>query len=172
MDVRTLSAVANLLSVARRVTRAQAGTVYSRETDGLRFLVSQNEPLARDLGYAGASDTLTRTHLPWTERSIATYVALTSSIVNIPDVYALPATAPYAFSPRVDATTGFRTQSMLALPLDTPIRGVLQLINATDAYGGVVPFSEAAERLVSELAADPTVPAFSAIATANHVIRA
>lgn len=167
VDVRTLAAVANLLSVARRLTRAQAGTVYCRETDGLRFLVSQNDKLARDLGYAAASDTLTRTHLPWTERSIAAYVALTSTTLNIPDVYQLPATAPYAFNSRVDAMTGFRSVSMLVIPLHTPIRGVLQLINATHADGAIVPFSDAAELLVDELASDPTVRHPRAIPTAT-----
>ena len=157
MNVHTLAAVANLLSVARRLTEAEAGTVYSWEPDGLRFLVSQNDTLARNLGHAAASDTLTRTHLPWTERSIAAYVALMGTTLRIPDVYEIPRTAPYAFNRRVDEMTGFRTVSMLVTPLRAPLRGVLQLINATDA-DGIVPFSAADEALIERLASDPTIP--------------
>jgi hypothetical protein len=135
--------------------------VYCCEPDGLRFLVAQNGPLAQNLGHAAASDTLTRTRLSWSERSVATYVALTSATLNIPDVYHLPPTKPYAFNSRVDMTTGFRTVSMLVTPLRTPIRGVLQLINATTADGAIVPFSDADEALVAALASDPNVPVYS-----------
>ena len=150
-----------MLSVARRLTRAQAGTVYCCEPDGLRFLVSQNDALARDLGYAAASDALTRRCLPWTEHSIATYVARTLRPLNIPDVYRIPVTAPYAFNPHIDHTIDFRTVSMLVTPLRTPIRGVLQLINATDRDKRIIAFSVEDELLVDELASDPTVPVSS-----------
>ena len=37
-----LATAANLLSLVRRLTRAQAGTVYTGDALGLRFLVAQN----------------------------------------------------------------------------------------------------------------------------------
>jgi hypothetical protein len=49
VNVATLATVANVLSMARRLTRAQAGTVYSCEAEGLRFLVTQNDELAGSL---------------------------------------------------------------------------------------------------------------------------
>src|SRR5881296_2169463 len=75
MDVKTLAGLLNLLSAARGCTRAQAGTVYLQESDGLKFLVTQNDELARSVGHSGSADLLTRSTLPWTERSIAAYVA-------------------------------------------------------------------------------------------------
>ena len=84
MDVPTLATVANLLSVARRVTRAQAGSVFVRDADGLRFLVTQNDALAGVLGHPGAVDLLTRVSLTWSERSIATYVALAGFTLEYP----------------------------------------------------------------------------------------
>ena len=39
-----------LLGEARRLTRAEAGTVYLREGEHLRFAASQNDVLARRLG--------------------------------------------------------------------------------------------------------------------------
>jgi hypothetical protein len=151
MNAKTLAAVLNVLSLARRCTRAEAGTAYLREAEGLRFLVTQNDKLARSVGPAGSADLLTRVLLRWTEPSIATYAALTRRALNIPDAYAIPADKPYSFNPRVDRTTGFRTVSMLVVPLQNPIDGVLQLINATNECGDVVPFSRAAELAVVEL---------------------
>jgi len=151
MDVKTLAALLNLLSAARGCTRAQAGTVYLQEADGLKFLVTQNDDLARSVGHAGSADLLTRTALPWTERSIAAYVAVKRTPLNIPDAYAIAADKPYSFNPRIDRTTGFRTTSMLVVPLQYPIDGVLQLINALDEAGDVVPFSREAEIAVLEL---------------------
>ena len=153
MNPKTLATVLNLLSLARRCTRAEAGTVYVREADGLRFLVTQNDKLALSVGRAGSADLLTRVPLRWTERSIATYVALTGTALNIPDAYAIPRDEPYSFNPRIDSTTGFHTTSMLVVPVRYPINGVMQLINATDENGDVVSFSRAAETDVFELVA-------------------
>lgn len=150
MNFRTLAAVANLLSVCRRLTRAQAGTVFTCERAGLAFLVTQNERLAGVLGHPATVELLGRVPLPWSERSIATHVALSGERLNIPDVYRIPPTEPYAFNPRVDLRTGFRTRSMLAVPLSAPLIGVLQLINATNEQGEVVPFPAAAEVMIEE----------------------
>lgn len=148
-----LAIVANLLSVARRRTRAQAGTVYRREPEALTFLVAQNDELARSGGHAAGVDLLTRSALRWTEPSIASYVALTQAPLNISDAYDIPRSKPYSFNRRFDIMTGFRTVSMLVVPLHSPVLGVLQLINATNEQGVVIPFSEDAERAVDDLAA-------------------
>ena len=153
MNPKTLATVLNLLSLARRCTRAEAGTVYLREADGLRLLVTQNDKLARFVGRAGSADLLTRVPQRWTERSIATYVALTGTPLNIPDAYAIPRDKPYSFNPRIDSTTGFHTTSMLVVPVQYPINGVLQLINATNEHGDIVSFSRKAETDVLELVA-------------------
>jgi len=158
MDVKTLAGLLNLLSAARGCTRAQAGTVYLQESDGLKFLVTQNDELARSVGHSGSADLLTRSTLPWTERSIAAYVAVKRTTLNIPDAYAIPAHEPYSFNPRIDRTTGFRTTSMLVVPLQYPVDGVLQLINATNESGEIVPFSRDAEIAVHELLSDESEP--------------
>jgi hypothetical protein len=60
--------------------------------------------------------------------------------VNILDTYA---TSHYSFNPRIDSTTGSRTTSMLFAPVQYPVTGVSQVINATNDRGDVVPFSRA-----------------------------
>lgn len=151
-----------LLTDARRITSARAGTVYLREPDGLRFAVAQNDDLAAQAGEVDPAEIFARSALGWRERSIASYVALTRSIVNIPDVYEIPPDKPYSFNPRLDMKTGFRTRSMLVLPLRSvngSVYGVLQLINATDARGAVVAFDRRLERVVEALAADASAVA-------------
>ncbi|MEK7355812.1 MAG: GAF domain-containing protein, partial [Bdellovibrionota bacterium] len=67
--------------------------------------------------------------------SIAGYVALNGNAVRVADCYQIPADAEYKFNPNVDKETGYRTVSMLALPMknaDGKIRGVLQLLNKLD----------------------------------------
>lgn len=148
-------ALEQLLSHARRLTRAEAGTIYIRDSDWLRFVVAQNDVLARQPGADAARPSLGGTPLLLDERSIASYVAFTRATVNVPDVYEIPPERPYAFDRRVDETLGYRTRSMLALPLRDE-RGrmwaVLQLINARNEAGDVVPFDTRSEVLVGSLA--------------------
>jgi HD-GYP domain-containing protein (c-di-GMP phosphodiesterase class II) len=67
------------------------------------------------------------------DRSIAGYVASTGEIVNIEDAYHLPPDVPYMVNRRFDEDSGYRTKSILAVPMRNQrdeIVGVLQLINA------------------------------------------
>jgi len=75
---------------------------------------------------------------------IAGEVARTGTAVNLPDAYADP-----RFNPDFDRRSGFRTRSMLAVPLsdhDGTIVGVLQLLNKRDR-----PFGHRDEQLAAFL---------------------
>ena len=150
----TAEAADTLLTEARRLTRAEAGTVYVREKNGLRFAVARNEVLERRHGWAEARRRLTAESLSLYERSIASFVLLTHAAVNIPDAYALPPDQPYLFNPAWDARNDYRTQSMLSLPLRDArgdVVGVVQLINARDVAGAIVAFSPALQDAVGVL---------------------
>jgi hypothetical protein len=145
-----------LLTEARRLTHAEAGTVYVREGGHLRFAVVQNDVLAQRLGTAEVKRLFTARPLGLTEPSIATYVALTRATVNLRDAYAIPMDRPYALYQQIDKQIAYRTRSVLATPLrDTrgAVFGVLQLINAVSAGGEIVPFDKGAQALVIALAA-------------------
>ena len=145
-----------LLSQARQLTRAEAGTIYIREVDQLRFAVAQNDVLTHRLGEDAAQRSLTGVPLLLDERSIASYVAFTHATVNVPDVYEIPLERPYMFDRRMDNMHGYRTRSMLALPLRDArgrVWGVIQLINARSEAGDVVPFDNHSEVLVGSLVA-------------------
>ncbi|MES2962401.1 MAG: GAF domain-containing protein, partial [Bdellovibrionota bacterium] len=64
--------------------------------------------------------------------SIAGYVAMNGQPIRVDDCYQIQPDTPFQFNPNVDKETGYRTVSMLALPMknaDGKIRGVLQLLN-------------------------------------------
>jgi GAF domain-containing protein len=96
------------------------------------------------------------------ENSIASYVMLTRSTVNLRDADEIPVDKPYTLLREVDRKTDYRTRSMLTLPLRDGRRrvvGVLQVTNAGDGRGVVWPFSRDEQKLVEELADQTACPA-------------
>src|SRR5215510_15030689 len=150
---------ARILTEARRFTHAEAGSLFLREGDRLRFTAVQNDVLARTLGEQEMRK-LFPADVPISERSLAGYVALSGDILRVSDAYAIPTDRPYEFNRAVDAQTGYRTRSLLIVPLmEAPghVIGVFQLINALDAHHQIIPFDSDYEELVRALASLATV---------------
>ena len=146
----------HLLTVARRVTGAEAGTVYLRRGEMLEFAAVQNDALARQLGEAEVRKRLAPRPLSLRAPSIASYVVLTRATVNLSDAYDIPMDRPYTLFREVDRKSDYRTRSMLATPLRDAhgrVFGVLQLINAVDGEGRVGAFTQEHQMLVQALAA-------------------
>jgi HD-GYP domain-containing protein (c-di-GMP phosphodiesterase class II) len=117
---------------ARAFTDADAGTVWVVEEGMLRFAYAQNDTLEKQL-QPGARLPLQDVKLPVDNQSIAGYVASSGQALRIEDVYELSADMPYRFDSRWDETTGYRSRSMLVVPLrdaQDGIVGVLQLMNS------------------------------------------
>jgi diguanylate cyclase (GGDEF)-like protein len=149
-----------IVNEARRFTNAEAGTLFLREASGLRFAVVQNEPLTTRFGEAEMRRRLTSDVLPLDAPSLAGYVGNTGEPVALPDAYAISSDSPYRFNAAFDARHDFHTRSVLAVPLQDPagdVLGVLQLINARDAGGAVVPFDPQCQALVRALASQAAV---------------
>jgi HD-GYP domain-containing protein (c-di-GMP phosphodiesterase class II) len=166
-----LTLLETILTQARRLSSADAGSLYLVERatpDGpaggqLRFKLAQNFTLP-ELPFRESVMTIDHT-------SLAGYVASTGRPLLIPDVYLLPPDVPYAFNRSFDEKVGYRTKSMLVLPMRShrdEVIGVVQLINrkrdagarlasaeAVDAQ--VVPFDTHSVDLVSALASQAAV---------------
>jgi HD-GYP domain-containing protein (c-di-GMP phosphodiesterase class II) len=98
-------------------------------------------------------------------------VALTGEIVNIEDAYHLPAGVPFSINRKFDEDSGYRTKSILAVPIRNQkekIIAVLQLINAKrDRYAKldsaqaveeqVIPYSARQQEIVLSLAGQAAV---------------
>lgn len=149
-----------ILTEARRFTRAEAGTLYLWEGNRLRFAVVQNDRLARQLGEGEMRNQLKAVPLALDKASLAGWVVCSGESVNIPDAYEIPPERPYILNREVDARTGYRTRSVLVVPLkdsEGNVLGVLELINALDARNNVVPFDPNYEELVCSLASQAAV---------------
>jgi response regulator RpfG family c-di-GMP phosphodiesterase len=128
METNDLNAVLECtLTEARHLTHSDAGTIYrvvGEEDDlRLRFATAQNDSV----------NLSERTHeLPLDETSLAGWSALNRRILFVEDAYDLPEEAPYSLDHQFDDQHGYRSRSMLVVPLVTPdgsVEGVLQLIN-------------------------------------------
>jgi len=151
----------NLLSLvvrsARELTTSDAGSLYIVSGSHLSFEVSQSNSL-------GESKFSPYT-LPIDRNRIAGYVALTGRLVNIEDVYSLPPDCEFGFCPDFDKMMGYRTKSVLAVPMKDQageIIGVLELINALKKPNGkvpedVIPFKKEYEGIISSLASQAAV---------------
>jgi HD-GYP domain-containing protein (c-di-GMP phosphodiesterase class II) len=120
-----------ILTQSRRITISDAGSLYliergeNGESNGvLRFKLSQNHTLP--------NLPLTEFTVPIDHTSLAGYAAATGGPLVIADVYLLPDDVPYKQNRSFDEKFGYRTKSMLVIPLRThrdETIGVLQLIN-------------------------------------------
>jgi len=160
-----------ILSQARRITSSDAGSLYLAERDPddhgpprkLRFKLAQN---------------FTLPNLPFSESTIAVnhsslagYVAATAQPLVIADVYLLPEDVTYKQNRSFDEKFGYRTKSMLVLPMRThkdEVIGVLQLINrkrtsdtmlsnAAVVEHEVIPYDHRSVELVNALASQAAV---------------
>jgi len=162
-----------ILTEARRVVNADAGSIYIRDKDQLRFTYTQNATLQERLP-PGEKLIYNIFSIPTDESSIAGYSAITGQALNIPDVYKLENTVPYRFSRQFDEAAGYKTHSVLAIPLKTvreEVIGVLQVINAQNDEGSIIPFSYDDEKMMVHFASMATVALERAQMTRTLILR-
>jgi len=152
----------HVLMSGRTLSRCEAATLYLvTEQRTLRFALRSRD------------DELPSFEIPLydpqdgspNEKHVSTWVALHNAPVNIPDVYA-ETRFDLSGTRRFDVESGFRTVSMLTLPMaprNKEVLGVMQFINATDAEtGAVIPFADDVVELMGALASQ------AAVALDNH----
>lgn len=162
-----------ILTEARKVVNADAGSIYVRDGDRLSIHYAQNDTLQKQLP-PGQKVVYSYFSFPINEKTIAGYSALTNQLVNETDVYEISTEKPYKFGRQTDAVSGYRTISNLTIPLHTSggtILGVLQVINALDGSGNVIPFDKDDELYMSHFAANATTALEHAHLTRSMVLR-
>jgi response regulator RpfG family c-di-GMP phosphodiesterase len=131
-----------ILTEARKITSADAGSIYIKEDNELVFSYAQNETMQKKLP-SGQKLIYLTFRIKINTKSISGYVATTGETLSIPDVYKIPEESPYHFDSSYDKKSNYRTISTLAVPLKInrgEVIGVLQLINKHDQAGRVVSF--------------------------------
>ena len=162
-----------ILSEARAFTNCDAGSIYVRDGDNLTFSYTQNDTMQRQLP-PGRKLPYATFKIPIDPASIAGFVASNNSILNIADVYELPSSLPYSFNRSYDERTGYRTRSMLTISLNNfrgNVIGVLQLINAMDDKGNVIPFAQDDESNITYFANNAATAIERAKMTREMILR-
>ncbi len=163
----------HLLSRAREFVSADAGSIYIKDGDYLKFSYTQNKtlqdrmPAREKLMYSVYS-------IPIDDTSLAGYVAGNGKILNIPDVYNLDKSLPFKFSKIFDIASDYKTQSVLTLPLKSPhdsIIGILQIINSHDNKGKIRAFSKNDEEIMYHFACVAAVALRRARMTRSMILR-
>lgn len=157
-----------IVDEARSLSNADGGTLYTVDKDkrNLCFEIMHNDSMGIRMG-GNSGDEIQLPNVPLYDNNgepnyanVSSYVALTGKTVNIPDVYK---TDGFDFTgPReYDASTGYRSTSMLVIPLqnyENDIIGVLQLLNAKELKTNRVTFfSEVYVDLIASLASQAAV---------------
>jgi len=165
-DLKTLLEL--ILTQARRITTSDAGSLYLVETGDqgqkrLRFRIAQT--------YSKPDAPFVEFTIPVDRSSLAGYTAVTGEPLVIDDAYFLPPDVEYSINRSFDERHGYRTKSMLVIPMKDhkeEVIGVLQLINRkrhpeamlatpTDVEQQVVPYSRRTVELVTALAGQAAV---------------
>ena len=126
-----------ILSKSRDITSADAGSLYlvedyEEQASGqepvtkkrLRFKLAQNDSVTVPFR---------ESTMEISQKSVAGYVAQTGHAVSIDDAYHLPEEVPYSINQKFDEKSGYRTKSILAVPMrnqKSEVVGVVQLINS------------------------------------------
>ena len=144
-----LTLLGMILTQARRIAQSDAASLYLVEhqpasgPDMLRFKLSQN--------FSRPDLPLIESTVPIDRSSLAGYAAVTGEPLIIPDVYLLPSNVSYRLNRTFDDKFGYRTKSVLVIPMKThrdAVIGVLQLINRKRVPGAVLASTDAADQYV------------------------
>lgn len=130
-----------ILCEARTLTRAEAGSLYVLDRDCLKFVATQNDKV----GTPENTRHLLGKEIPLTCDSLAGFVGFSKEPKNIANSYELPSGAPFRVNRDFEAATGYRSESILGIPLKCPdgqCIGVLELVNRIDESGVTVAFPE------------------------------
>lgn len=160
------------LAEVRALAHADAGSIFLVEGDHLRFSYVHNDTLfASDATNAAVYSNMS---MPITHESIVGHCALQGETIVIDDAYALPEDAPFKFNNAFDKATGYRTTSIMALPLKKAhgtLVGVMQIINAKNAEGHSVPFDTTAQTYIPLFANNTSIAIERGIMTRELILR-
>ncbi len=143
-----------ILTEARRIVHADAGSIYVVEDNNLRIKYAQNDTQLKKLP-AGSKLPYISACFPISDKSIAGYCVVSGKNVVIEDAYNLSPEVTFSFNKSTDTNTGYRTTSMFCIPLKIAnghILGVLQIINAQDEDDKVIGFDTDAQLYLTHFA--------------------
>lgn len=152
------SLMRDIVDAAMELTNCDGGTLYILEGDELIFHIMVTFSLGIDQGGHGQKIPLPPVSLK-KAKNVCARAAVEKQLISVEDVYR-DARFDFTGPLKYDQQTGYRTQSMLVIPMmddrgDTI--GVLQLLNAKDEQGRTVPFKKEYEQVILSLASQAAI---------------
>lgn len=146
-----------ILKKAMEISNCDAGTLYLYTGESLEFKIMKT--LSQGVSKGENGEVIDLPPVPLKEENVCAYSAIHNELINIADVYH---SERFDFSgpKKYDAITGYRTQSMIVIPMtdaEGELVGVLQLMNAKDKEGKVMPFTEDAEFVLRSMGSQAAV---------------
>ena len=156
-----------ILLEAKDMGNADGGTLYIRtDDDKLQFVILKTDSLGISQGGTTGTE-ITLPPVPMYDdngrpnlNAIVSYAAISGETINVDDAY-IAKDFDFSSTKKIDAATGYRSQSFLTVSLKNNagrVVGVLQLLNSLDKDSGeVVPFSRETQPLIEALASQAAV---------------
>ena len=141
-----------ILNKSIEFTNCDAGTLYLCENNALTFKIMKTN--SQNISKGEKGEKIDLPPVPLKEENICAYAAIHQQVLNIEDVWT---STMFDFSgpKKYDSLTGYTTKSMLVVPMSNyegKLIGVLQLINAQDEFGKIIPFEKEVEPIILALA--------------------
>ncbi len=148
--------LSKIVDCAMDLTKSDGGTLYLFEEEQLRFCITKNISLGVN---RKGKDGEQYPPVPMEEKNVCAFAGIHRQLLNIQDAYAC---GEFDFSgPReYDKLTGYHTKSILVFPMvnhEGKLVGVVQLINAQNEKGEVVPFRKEYEKILESLGSQAAV---------------
>ncbi|MCL6560306.1 MAG: GAF domain-containing sensor histidine kinase [Firmicutes bacterium] len=163
-DTRVL--LETIVDACMDMTSSDAGTIYLvvDENGGEWSTYSRGDTKDKVLKFVIAKNRSINLNIkesvsPISRESMSGYAVVTGMPLRIDDAYDIPDGAGYGFNTHFDETTGYRTKSVLTVPMKDHkdrVLGVIQLINKKDGEK-VIPFESRDEMIISSLAGQAAV---------------
>lgn len=154
-----------VLTRARHILHADGGSIYLVDSDARTVTItcSQNDTIPFRSN---------RMVLPLDDSSGAGFVGSRGEPINIPDVYDMPAHLPFRPNQSFDRETGYRTRSMLAVPMkdrEGTVLGIIALFNRKPTPGlPLTSFEQVSEFNSGHLMLAGSIASQAAVAIENY----
>ncbi len=146
-----------ILTAAMDLTNCDGGTLYIKNESELVFKVMITK--SQNVLQGGTHGKIELPPVPLQRGNVCAYSVLENKLINIPDVYDSDL-FDFAGPLRYDALTGYKTTSMMVVPMENnhgEIIGVMQLINAQNENGDIIAFKESSKVIVQALASQAAI---------------
>ena len=146
-----------ILVGAMDISNCDGGTIYILRDNALEFKIMITRSM--NILKGGMHGDIDLPPVQMSRSNVCSCAAIDKTLINVADVYT-DKTYDFSGPRRYDSMTGYKTTSMLVVPMEDDygdVIGVLQLINALDKSGNVIAFDAYYERIISSLASQAAI---------------